>query len=133
MTGALYKDEFLFHYKNQHNNKSLKMKSHAGRDVNFSCGDEISIELEVENGIIKDVGYSSSGCIISTGAISILSDFIIGKNLDFVNSLSEEEYIKLLGIDLTYARKKCALVGFRALKNSIDNNEKRQNKNNKRI
>jgi len=125
MTDTLYKDEFLFHYKNQHNNKSLKIKSHVGKDVNSSCGDEVSIELEVKDGIIKDVGYSSSGCIISTGAISILSDFIIGKNLDFVDKLNEDEYIKLLGIDLTFARRKCALVGFTALKNSLNKNEKK--------
>ena len=102
-----------------------KIKSHVGKDVNSSCGDEISIELEVKDGIIKDVGYSSSGCIISTGAISILSDFIIGKNLDFVDKLNEDEYIKLLGIDLTFARRKCALVGFTALKNSLNKNEKK--------
>ena len=125
MTDTLYKDEFLFHYKNQHYNKMLKTKSHAGKDINSSCGDEVTIELEVENCIIKDIGYSSSGCIISTGAISILSDFIIGKNLDFALSLTEDEYIKLLGIDLTFARRKCALVGFRALKSALSKNEKR--------
>ncbi len=125
MTDTLYKDEFLFHYKNQHYNKTLKVKSHAGKDINSSCGDEVAIELEVENGVIKDIGYSSSGCIISTGAISILSDFIIGKNLDFAESLTEDEYIKLLGIDLTFARRKCALVGFRALKSALNKNEKR--------
>lgn len=124
MTDQLYKEEFLFHFKNQNHNRLLKSKSHSGRDVNTSCGDEVLIELSVENEIIKDVGYVSGGCIISTGAISILSDFIIGKTIGYAKALTEDEYIKLLGIDLTFARKKCALVGFNALKKAIKNNGK---------
>lgn len=120
MIDSLYKDEFLFHFKNQNNNRPLKNKSHVGKDLNASCGDEVVVELNIENEIIKDIGYNSSGCIISTGAMSMLSDFLLGKSIDYAKSLSEDNYIKLLGIDLTYARKKCALVGYKALQNALN-------------
>lgn len=119
MTESIYKEEFLYHYKNQSNNKKLKSLTHFGRDVNTSCGDEVSIELKVEEDIVKEVGYNSGGCIISTGAVSILSDFLIGKNITEIKSLTASDYIKLLGLELTNSREKCALVGFNALKEAL--------------
>lgn len=119
MTESIYKDEFLFHYKNQTRNKTLKIKSHVGKDINTSCGDEITIELNVQDGVIHDVGYNSNGCIISTGATSILCDHLIGKSLIEAESLKEDAFIELLGIDLTFARRKCALVGYKALKGAL--------------
>ena len=119
MTESIYKEEFLYHYKNQSNNKKLVSRTHFGKDVNTSCGDEVSIELKVDGDVIKEVGYNSGGCIISTGAVSILSDFLIGKNIAEVKSLTDSDYINLLGLELTHARKKCALVGFNALKYAL--------------
>ena len=48
------------------------------RGVNPSCGDEISLSLEIERGVIKKVGLSGSGCAISSASASVLADMMEG-------------------------------------------------------
>ena len=115
----IYTQEFLYHYREQPYEKKLERHTHVGSDTNTACGDEIKITLFVQNGIIKDVGYSQDACIVSQASVSILVQEIVGKKLSDVKKLSVDEFMNMLNIELTSGRQKCALVGFNALKEAI--------------
>lgn len=116
----IYSQEFIYHYKNQPNKRTLAKFTHVGKDVNFSCGDEMEVQiLADENGNITDIGYSPDGCIISTGTMSILSDYLIGKSIEEVETLDKQKVLEVIGLDVTPSREKCVMVGVNALKNAV--------------
>lgn len=116
----LYSQEFLYHYKNQPNKKTLSEFNYEAKDVNFSCGDEIEVQLLVnEEEEIIDIGYKPEGCIISTGTMSVLADYLIGKKIDEVKSLSKESVLDIIGLEVTPSREKCVMVGVNALKKAV--------------
>ena len=121
----IYSQELLHFYKHQPHNKTLKRSDLEGRDGNLSCGDEISLEIKLDaEGKVEDIGYQSDGCIISTAAISMLTENMIGKNIKDILNLSTDDYLNSLGVDLTLSRQKCVLVGYNALKNAAKNYKK---------
>ena len=84
----LYKEDFLYYYRNQNNKKNVSGKTHIGESSNVSCGDLIEFELVVKNGNIIDVGYSSDSCMVSEVSASIMSEKLIGMKLVEVQNLS---------------------------------------------
>lgn len=118
----MYKEEVLFYYKNQPHQKVLDNSTHAGVSSNLSCGDELKIQLLVEDGIIKDVGYIHSGCIISGAIASMISEKLIGSKIDILKNLDRESWLDSLNIELTPARRKCALVVYSAFMDSVKQN-----------
>lgn len=117
----IYSQEFLYHYKSQPNNKHLDNADYEGKDVNYSCGDEIEVQLKVdEQGKIIDIGYNPKGCVISTGTMAILSEHLIGEDVSKIESLDKNEVLDLIGIEVTPSREKCVLVGVNALKNAVN-------------
>lgn len=115
----LYTKEFLYHYKNQPNNKKLVNPNLSGRGTNISCGDEIAFELSISNGIVTDVGYQYDSCIISAASVSVLSQALVGMPVDEIKRMTEDRYLDLMSIELTPARRKCALVGYYALMDAV--------------
>jgi nitrogen fixation NifU-like protein len=86
------------------------------RDVNPLCGDVIEIYLKVDNGKIADVSFTGSGCAISQAAASMLTELVKGKALDDIKKLAKDDVLGLLGIDVSYSRMKCALLGLKTVK-----------------
>ncbi len=108
------------------------------RGINPSCGDDINLQLEIENGIITDGSYSGSGCAISQASADMMLDLIIGKTTDEAGDLCEkflkmikgeasceeidelDEAASLADISHMPARVKCAQLGWRTLEEMID-------------
>jgi nitrogen fixation NifU-like protein len=86
---------------------------------NPSCGDQIRIELKIENNRIADVRFSGKGCAISQAAASILTEEIKGKTLDEVKQFDKQKMLDLLGIELSAMRLKCALLALKVVKAGI--------------
>ena len=59
----LYRQVIMDHYKNPRN-KGLKGYDDHVHIKNPSCGDDITVEAKIENGIIKEINHSGSGCSI---------------------------------------------------------------------
>ena len=108
--------------------------------VNPSCGDDIILNLKVENGIITDGSFEGSGCAISQASADIMLDLVIGKTKEealrlgelFFNmikgNISEEELEELdeasLLQDISHmpARVKCAVLGWHTMKQIFEEN-----------
>ena len=68
--------------RNTKNKRYLDHPTHEEKGHNPSCGDEITLQLDIEDGIIKDASYVGVGCAISQASTSLMIDLIKGKTLD---------------------------------------------------
>jgi nitrogen fixation NifU-like protein len=111
-----YRENILDHYKNPRNHGHIDHPSAVAEGVNPLCGDELSVELKVEDGIVTDVRYNGRGCAISQASASMLSDVVMGKPLDKLAGISKEDVLEELGIPLSPIRLKCAMLSVGVLK-----------------
>jgi nitrogen fixation protein NifU and related proteins len=111
-----YRENILDHYRNPRNHGHLDAPSATAEGVNPLCGDELSVELEIEDGVVRDIRYNGRGCAISQAAASMISDVAKGKTVEEVAALGREDVLEELGIPLTPIRLKCALLSVNVLR-----------------
>jgi nitrogen fixation NifU-like protein len=112
----MYRDYILDHYKNPRNSGELPGATNTYQDTNPLCGDEITMSLLIDGDQVKDVRFKGRGCAISQASASILTEEIKGKKLDEVRAIDRQHILENLGIPISPARVKCALLGLKALK-----------------
>ena len=130
----LYRQVIMDHYKNPRN-KGLKgfPKAHI---KNPSCGDDITMEALVEDGVVKEIRHQGSGCSICCSSASVLSETLKGKTVEEAKKLINDYFAMLKGEDidnedleeaLVYqgvskfpARIKCATVSWKALERVLN-------------
>ena len=133
----LYQEVILDHYKNPQNKKLSATFDAQVHHINPSCGDEITLNVTLEGNIIKNVSWDGVGCSISQASVSILTDLLIGKNLEQTQVIADsfmhlmqskgtekgdeailEDAVALAGVSQYPARIKCALLGWMAFKDA---------------
>lgn len=112
----MYAETILEHYRRPHNHGEIAKASIEHMEYNPLCGDSIIIYLVIENDAIKDVKFTGRGCAISQSAASMLTDEIKGKSLEEIKKLDKDFVLGLLGVEISPARMKCALLGIKTLK-----------------
>lgn len=115
----MYAETILEHYKHPHNYGQMPKASVEHRESNPLCGDIITIYLLVEKEKVKDVKFVGKGCAISQAATSLLTDEIKGKSIEEIRKMDKDFALDLLGVDISAARMKCALLGIKTLKLTI--------------
>ena len=140
----LYRDIVNEHNLNPTHKKAIDNPTLTLRGVNPSCGDDITLQLKVENGIVTDGGFIGEGCAISQASADMMLDQIIGlpekeavekaelfhcmvtgEETD-AEKLEEalDESAALQDISHMPARVKCAMLGWRTMKELLENPEK---------
>jgi nitrogen fixation NifU-like protein len=115
----LYRDYILDHYKSPRNFGELEGATHRYHDTNPLCGDEVTMMLKVSDaGVVEDVRFTGRGCAISQASTSILTEEVKGKTLEELKAIDRDHVLTNLGITISPARIKCALLGLKALKGS---------------
>jgi nitrogen fixation NifU-like protein len=113
----LYRENILDHYKRPHNWGELEHADLEFHDFNPLCGDELKVQLVVDDdGRVADVRFSGHGCAISQAAASMASDEVKGMQVDELLKLDRSFVLDLLGIDISATRMKCALLSLKVLK-----------------
>lgn len=110
--------------------------------VNPSCGDTIKLNLKVQDGIIVDGSFTGTGCAVSQASCDMMLDLVIGKTVEEAGKLDEifmrmirgeasEEEIETLDeaaalqdISKMPARVKCAVLGWRTMREMFASNAK---------
>lgn len=115
----LYAENVLDHYRHPRHTGKLSNPTVSHREENLSCGDDLRVELRVENGTIAEIAWQGTGCAISQAAMSLLSEELVGKNLEEVGNMRPESVRKLLGVPIGTRREKCAFLGLHTLKNVL--------------
>ena len=116
----LYRENILDHYRNPRNAGHIEHPSATAEGVNPLCGDELAIELKVEDGVVTDVRYNGRGCAISQAAASMLSDQIKGRPVGELTGVGKDDVLEELGIPLTPIRLKCAMLSVGVLKVALN-------------
>ena len=116
---SIYKEIVLDHYKNPHNFGTLDPADYTAEDSNPLCGDQIRMDLRVEDGVVSDVKFSGRGCAVSMASASILTDMILGQPLEEVRRISKDDLLDEIGIPVSPARMKCAILGLSVLSLSL--------------
>lgn len=143
---TLYRTVIMDNYKNP-KNKGLVGgdKYHFVHLNNPSCGDDMNVEIYIEDGIVKEIHHDGKGCSICCSSASVMSDVLKGKTveeaksiiLDFYNlvmgNLPEDEdrigeAIAYMGVKDFPARIKCATLSWKAIEKAIDEVEADGNK-----
>ncbi len=132
---SLYQEVILDHYKHpQHKGLSPTFDAQV-HHVNTSCGDEITLNINLDGNSITSLTWDGQGCSISQASVSMMSDLLTGKTLDealvVVNSFSQlmaskgtsagepeilEDAVAFAGVSKFPGRVKCALLGWMAYK-----------------
>ncbi len=116
----LYRDYILEHYRRPHNFGVLEQPSATFEGSNPLCGDRITMQLQVEHGVVTGVGFTGRGCAISQASASLLTDEIKGKPVVEVADFAATDLLDLLGIEISPARLKCAMLSFDSLQHLLD-------------
>jgi nitrogen fixation NifU-like protein len=115
----LYRDYILEHYRHPHNFGILEDPDARAEGANPLCGDRITMMLRIRDGLISEVAFTGRGCAISQAAASLLSDEIKGKPVAEVTGMTAADALELLGIEISPARLKCALLGLDVLGHAL--------------
>jgi nitrogen fixation NifU-like protein len=113
-----YRDYILDHYRHPRNFGRLERADAEAEDLNPLCGDQIRMELKVDDGLVSDVRFSGKGCAISQASASMLTERIKGMKLADVAKLSKDAVLEDVGIGISPTRMKCAMLGLRVLKSA---------------
>jgi nitrogen fixation NifU-like protein len=126
----LYRRVIMDHYKTPRNQGQLE----GGVTIemnNPTCGDKISLQLQVEDGIVKNAKFVGDGCSISMSSASMMTVAVKGKTLDEVIELADqfsglmkgepvefdyEDIDALAGVNKFPARIKCATLAWNAVR-----------------
>src|SRR5215213_6186654 len=116
----LYQEHILDHYEDPFHRGHLPIATHAHEGKNPLCGDVVRMELAIDDdGKINDVYFGGEGCVISQASASMLSEEMLGKNVEDVKGFSAEDMLKLYGPRLTPNRQKCCLLSWRVLQSAV--------------
>jgi nitrogen fixation NifU-like protein len=134
---SLYQEIILDHYRNPHHRGLREPFEAEVHHVNPTCGDEITLRVHLDGDTVTDVSYDAEGCSISQASASVLTDLVIGQQVDHAFGTHEaflelmqgrgevepdeevlEDGIAFAGVAKFPARIKCALLSWMAFKDA---------------
>ncbi len=116
----LYQEEILEHYHEPHNSGKLDNPTHERCANNPTCGDKICVTILVTDNIINDINFEGEGCAISQASTSMITDEIKGKEVPYALSLTRDDIIEMLGIEIGIGRIRCALLGIETIQKALE-------------
>ena len=115
----LYREYIIDHYKHPRNFGVLDSPDAEFFDRNPLCGDELSVQLRLEDDRVEDIRFHGTGCAISQASASIISDELKGKTVDEIAELDRTFVTSELGIDLSPTRLKCGLLSLKVVQGAL--------------
>ena len=135
----LYQAVILDHNNSPRNFRQMEEASHSATGHNPLCGDELTLYVDVQDGMVKDVAFQGQGCAISQASASLMTESIKGQSL----AALEERFGKFhalvkgdsddtdgLGKLAVFAgvrefpmRVKCATLGWHTLRGAISDSD----------
>jgi len=131
----LYQQVILDHNRKPRNFRKIAGANRTAEGYNPLCGDRITVEVRVEDGIVKDAAFQGAGCAISKAAASMMTASVIGKPETEVDALFQGVHAMLTGANGAAAdvgklavfvgvrefpsRIKCATLAWHALRAAL--------------
>ncbi|MHA7860775.1 Fe-S cluster assembly sulfur transfer protein SufU [Tessaracoccus sp. Y36] len=133
----LYQTIILDHYREKHHAGLREPFQAEVHHVNPSCGDELTLRVQIDDGKVTDISYDAEGCSISQASVSIMTDLLIGTSVEHALEMHDqflevmhsqgaivpdedvfEDAIAFAGVSKFPARVKCALLGWSAMRDA---------------
>jgi nitrogen fixation NifU-like protein len=133
----MYQEIILDHYRAKHHSGLREPYAVQVHHVNPTCGDEVTLRIRLDDGVVGDVSYEGLGCSISQASTSVMTDLVIGRPVeeglarydDFLALMQGkgevepdeerlEDGIAFAGVARFPARVKCALLGWSAFRDA---------------
>ena len=116
---ALYSETLLDHFRHPRNYGDLPAADITYESFNPVCGDRIRILLKLNGRTVESARFKGDACAISTAAASLLTEMIVGANIEEVSTIPDERLLSALESDIKPARLQCALLPLEALRNGV--------------
>ena len=135
---VLYRQVIMDHYKNPRNKGLIQDDQYKTIHIkNPTCGDDITIQSKVSDGVVKDVKHDGTGCSICCSSASVMSETLKGKSVDeatkikdayigmltnkeFDESVELEDAVVYSGVRKFPARIKCASIAWKAFEGTLE-------------
>ena len=140
-TDSMYQQIILDHYKHPHHRGLPDAFDAEVHHVNPTCGDEVTVRVQLSGGVVCALGWEGEGCSISQASTSVMSDLVVGKPIEAAMAL-QHKFLELMqsrgnaeltddeeealddavafeGVSRYPARVKCALLGWMAMKSAV--------------
>ena len=138
---SMYQEIILDHYRHPHHKGLREPFATQVHHVNPTCGDEVTMRVDLADGVISDISYESQGCSISQASTSVMADLLIGKSVEQAREVQEtflrlmqskldgpefaeeheevlEDAVAFAGVAKYPGRVKCALLSWMAWKDA---------------
>ena len=137
----LYRQVIMDHYKSPKNKGLINDSSYLTVHMNNpSCGDDVVVQLKIEDNVITDIKHEGVGCSICCSPASVMSVTLKNKNKEDALKIANEYYsmiqgkgydkailtgdaIVYEGVSQFPARVKCATLSWKAIEKGLLNKE----------
>lgn len=139
----IYTELVSEHSRNPEHRHPLPGATCSLKGHNPSCGDEITLQLKVKDGVVEDAAFTGVGCAISQASTDMMVDLIRGKRVEEARALAQkfigmikgeitdeaeledlDEALALKGVSHMPARVKCAVLAWHTLDEALKEQEK---------
>ena len=115
----MFREDIMEIYKNPSNRGIMNNPTVSVLEVNPFCGDEVNLQLKISEGKIEEIKFIGSACMVSTVSSSLLTEAVTGKSLEEVKRFQKDDLLKIINLNLTTSRVKCATLALEALQKAI--------------
>jgi nitrogen fixation NifU-like protein len=135
---SLYQEIILDHYKHPRGRGLREPFAVEVHHVNPTCGDELTVRVQLDGDTVTDVSYDGQGCSISQASASVLHEQLVGGSVS-AGLATTDAFLALMqgrgqvepdedvlgdavafaGVAKYPARVKCALLGWMAWKDAV--------------
>ena len=138
----LMRDIIMDHYESPRNHELTNDGKNLSKHMDSeSCIDDITVQADIEDNVIKDVRFDGVACTISTASTSIMTELVKGKTVDQAKEIIDnyfamiddrpydsdmmEEAIAFKNVGKQANRINCATIGWKALRDIITESEEK--------
>lgn len=134
---SMYQEIILDHYKHPRGKQMLDAAMGESHQVNPTCGDEVTVQVNIDAAGHLHLGYDGQGCSISQASASVMSELVEGAAITEADAVREAfvammhskgeiepdeetlgDAIAFVGVAKYPARVKCALIPWMALQDA---------------
>lgn len=134
----LYNEVVLDHIKNARNYRVMENANRTAEGTNPLCGDTLSLYVQLDGEVIRDVSFQCSCCGISMASASVMTETVKGSTVaearemhrSFVRLVAEEdetepqidlgELAVLATVHAFPARRNCAVLAWDTLMAALE-------------
>lgn len=122
----IYRQDMIDHYQNPRNYGEIVDADAIIELENSSCGDKIKLFVKLKKDKIDEISFTGEGCAVAIASASKLTEYAKGKDIKQIQKLTTEDLLKIIKVELTISRIKCANLSLETLKKSINSVDHKQ-------